>query len=169
MIVFMNTITKQQLHKTFTIDVEQGKFFWKNVSKHHKNLNGFEAGYAQKTHSKVYWVISINGKKHKRSRLMFLYVNDRFPSPCVDHINGNSLDDKIQNLREASLLENAWNHKKRKRRIDLPMGVRSMANGKFQARISCQGKQLHLGVFDNPEEAKQMYELKRKELYGQFA
>jgi hypothetical protein len=165
----MSTITKQQLSETFAIDLDQGKFFWKNVSKYHNTLNGLEAGNAQKTHSKVYWVISLNGKKHKRSRLMFLYVNDRFPTPCVDHINGNSLDDRIQNLREASLLENAWNHKMRKRQIDLPMGVRSMANGKFQARIGYQGKQLHLGVFETPDEAKTIYETKRKELYGKFA
>ena len=100
---------------------------------------------------------------------MFLYVYGYFPFPCIDHINGNSLDDRIENLREATIIENAWNHKKRKRKINLPMGVRNMANGKFQARIGYKGKQLHLGVFDTANEAKNIYELKRKELYGKFA
>lgn len=162
-------ITKNDLINLFDVFPDEGKFVWKNVSKHHKRLNGQEAGCPSMANCKEYWHIKINGKRYKRGRLMFLYVYGNFPNPCVDHINGNSLDDKIQNLREASVLENAWNHKKRTRRIDLPMGVRNMANGKFQARISYKGKQLHLGVFDTPDEAKAIYETKRKELYGKFA
>jgi hypothetical protein len=163
-------ITKHDLIELFDVYSDEGKFVWKNVSKHHKRLNGQEAGCpALNQNGKTYWNIKINNKRYKRSRLMFLYVYGEFPNPCVDHINGNSLDDRIENLREATVIENAWNHKKRKRKINLPMGVRNMANGKFQARISYKGKQLHLGVFDTPDEAKAIYETKRKELYGKFA
>jgi hypothetical protein len=163
-------ITKHDLINLFDVYSDEGKFVWKNASKHHKSLNGKEAGCPSKNQSgKIYWNIKINNKRYKRGRLMFLYVYGEFPNPCVDHINGNSLDDRIENLREATVIENAWNHKKRKRIIDLPMGVRNMANGKFQARISYKGKQLHLGVFDTPNEAKAVYEKKRKELYGKFA
>ena len=163
-------ITKHDLINLFNVYPDEGKFVWKNVSKHHKSLNGQEAGCpVVNQNGKTYWNIKINNKRYKRGRLMFLYVYGGFPNPCVDHINGNSLDDRIENLREATVIENAWNHKKRKRRIDLPMGVRNMANGKFQARISYKGKQLHLGVFDTPDEAKAIYETKRKKLYGKFA
>jgi hypothetical protein len=162
-------ITKNDLINLFDVFPDEGKFVWKNVSKHHKRLNGQEAGCASDANKKPYWNIKINNKRYKRGRLMFLYVYGEFPNPCVDHINGDSLDDRIKNLREATVMENAWNHKKRKRRIDLPMGVRNMANGKFQARISYKGKQLHLGVFDTPNKAKAIYETKRKELYGKFA
>jgi len=163
-------ITKIDLNNLFDVYPNEGKFVWKNVSKHHKRLNGQEAGCPCATHNKkLYWTIKINNTRYKRGRLMFLYVYGKFPNPCIDHINGNSIDDRIENLREATVLENAWNHKNRKRKIDLPMGVRNMANGKFQARISYKGKQLHLGVFETPNEAKVIYETKRKELYGKFA
>ena len=163
-------IAKHDLIELFDVYPHEGKFVWKNVSKHHKCLNGQEAGSPVTGRSgKTYWCIQINNKKYKRGRLMFLYVHGELPNPCVDHINGNSLDDRIENLREATVIENAWNHKKRKRTIDLPMGVRNMANGKFQARISYKRKQLHLGVFDTPDEAKKIYEQKRKELYGEFS
>ena len=162
-------ITKHDLIKLFDVYPNEGKFIWKNVSKYHPDLFGKEAGCPSPANKKIYWHIKINNKRYKRGRLMFLYVYGRFPNPCIDHINGNSLDDKIKNLREATVIENAWNHKKRKRQIDLPMGVRNMANGKFQARIGYRGKQLHLGVFKTPIEAKKIYEAKRKELYGKFA
>jgi hypothetical protein len=162
-------ITKQDLINFFDVYPDSGKFIWKNVSKHHNRLNGQEAGCSADANGKPYWNIKINNKRYKRGRLMFLFVYSRFPNPCVDHINGNSLDDSIKNLREATILENAWNRKKIKRTIDLPMGVRNTLNGKFQARISFKGKQLHLGVFKTADEAKAVYEQKRKELYGKFS
>lgn len=166
----MKTLTYSELINLFDICPNTGKFFWKNVSKHHKSLNGKEAGCIQKTVSgKKYHVIKINGKKYKRGRLMFFYVFKNFPKPCVDHINGNSLDDRIENLREASILENAWNHKNRKKTSKLPMGIRLTKNNKYQARISFMGKLLHLGIFENVEDAHNCYQLKRKELYGKFA
>jgi hypothetical protein len=162
-------ITKLDLDNLFDVYPNEGKFVWKNASKYHQDMNGKEAGFCQANRKKQYWVIKINNIPYKRGRLMYFYVNGKFPSPCVDHINGNSLDDRIENLRQATVIENAWNHKKRKRSVNLPMGIRSMANGKFQARIGYKSKQIHLGVFETVDEAKKVYELKRKELYGEFA
>ena len=163
-------ITKLELDTLFDVYPNEGKFVWKNAPKNHKDMNGKEAGFNQLTHNKKqYRVIKINKTIYKRGRLMFFYIHGKFPTPCVDHINGDSLDDRIANLREATIIENAWNHKKRKRKSNLPMGVRLMANGKFQARIGYKSKQIHLGVYSTADEAKKIYEIKRKELYGEFA
>ena len=40
----MNNNLRELLEHTFTFDLENGKLFWKNVSKYHSKLNGFEAG-----------------------------------------------------------------------------------------------------------------------------
>ena len=162
-------ITKNDLINLFDVYPNEGKFFWKNVSKYHNQINGMEAGCASPANGKNYWNIKINSKRYKRGRLMFLYVYGKFPNPCVDHINGDSLDDRIENLREATVIENAWNHKKRKRKTNLPMGVRNTKYGKYQARISFKGKLLHLGIFETVEKAQSIYQIKRKELYGEFA
>lgn len=165
----MNTITKQLLDKLFVIDIFSGKMYWKNVSKFHNSLNGKEAGCCQKTTgNKAYWVIKINNKKYKRGRLIFFYVNNFFPTPCVDHIDGNSLNDAITNLRQASVTENSWNHKGRKKKSNLPMGIRASGN-KFIARIAFNKKTIYLGTFNNLEEAKQTYKQKRIELYGKYS
>lgn len=119
---------------------------------------------------KRYWVIKISRTSFKRGRLIFLAAHGRLPTPCVDHDNGDSLDDRKSNLREATVIQNAWNHKKRARRIDLPMGVRVLReSGRFQARISFHGRQIHLGAYDTPEQAHDVYLAKRKELYREWA
>lgn len=159
---------KELIEYSFDFDLENGKIYWKNVSKHHNRLNGKEAGMARKGKGdKYYWVIKLNGKAYKRSRLIYFYIHGRFPSPCIDHINGNSLDDRPSNLREATVTQNSWNHKGRKKKSDLPMGIRKQCN-KYIARISYNKKQIIIGSFDDIETANAAYKNKRIELYGNF-
>lgn len=167
----MEIINCEQVHRLFVVDEVAGRFFWKIPPRTHPRLLGKEAGSIKKTHSgKLYWMIKIGGTIFNRSRLMYLHIHGRFPYPCVDHVNGNSLDDRPDNLREATITENAWNHKFRARRIDLPMGVRLIqSSGRYQARISCNKKQIHIGAYDTPEEAHAAYVSKRKELFHEFA
>ena len=154
----------------FNIDFDAGKMFWEKPSKYHIEKMGQEAGGPTITHNKkYYWTVRIGGRKYKRGRLLFLAAYGTWPEPCIDHINGNSLDDSLSNLREATFLQNSWNHKGRKRRIDLPMGVLLCASGRFGARITCRGKQIHLGTYITPDEASTVYQSKRRELYGKFA
>jgi hypothetical protein len=160
----------EQLRELFRTDLEAGKLYWRRPPKHHPRLVGKEAGGARPSHNgKRYWVIKIGRKAVKRGRLVFALAHGRFPAPCVDHINGDSLDDRIANLREATITENAWNHKRRAKRSDLPMGVRTDARGRFVARIRANGTPFHLGTFDTVAEARAAYAAKRKELFGEFA
>jgi hypothetical protein len=164
-------ITKDELLKTLTVDMDNGKFYWLTASKYHSDLTGNEAGCPSKHHSgKLYWHIKINGRRYKRGHLMHLVVTGRFPAPCLDHINGDSLDDRPSNIREATITQNAWNHKKRSKKTKLPMGVRR-SNGcdRFQARITVNKNKISLGCFGTPEEARDMYINSRKKFYGEFA
>lgn len=159
----------EQINNAFYFDLDKGIMYWKNVSKYHSGLNGTIAGNVTRSRKdKLYWVISFNGKKYKRSRLIYLFVNKRLPIPCVDHINGDSLDDRPINLREVTVTQNNWNHKGRKKKTDLPMGVRTNGN-KYVARISHNKKQITIGTFNNLQDAHQAYLMKRNELYGQYS
>ncbi len=160
-----------ELHAIFTFDFERGRVFWKCPPKNHPRLVGSEAGSPRTAQSgKVYWHIKIGRKAYKRGRLIYLAATGRHDFECIDHINGDSEDDRLVNLREATITQNAWNHKGRARRIDLPMGVRRIArSGRYEARISYHKRQMHLGAFDTPEEAHAVYLAKRKELFREFA
>lgn len=159
------------LERLFEFDLAAGRIFWKIPPPNHPRLRGKEAGGAQSNRDrKIYWVVRSGREAWKRGRLIFFMAQDRWPSPCVDHIDGDSLNDCASNLREATITENAWNHRTRKRRIPLPMGVRIVtSSGRYEARIAHNKKMIHLGAFDTPAAAQAVYLAKRKELYGEFS
>lgn len=149
---------------------KSGVFYWISPPPAHSDLLGELAGSPTLCNGKAYWTITIDRVKYKRSRLAFLYITGAMPPDQIDHINGNSLDDRWQNLRPATATENAWNHKGRARKVNLPMGVRKNASsGRFSARIGVRGKQISLGSFDTPEEAHAVYLNARKQYFGEFA
>lgn len=147
-----------------------GVMIWVNVSPYHKEKNGREAGtLLPNNHRKFYHVISLGGRKHKRSRLAFAWMTGRWPAHQIDHINGDSTDDRWENLREATATQNAWNHRKRAKTSGLPMGVRSNPSGRFSARIAVNKRMIQIGTFDTSEAAAEAYAAARRQYYGQFA
>lgn len=163
-------VTQELLSRLFRFDLENGKIFWREPPKQHPRLLGQEAGCPHTTHTgKSYWHVKIGGKAIKRSHIIFRVVFGYWPKPCVDHKDGDSLNDCPSNLRQATVLQNNWNHQKRKRSVKLPMGVRALPSGKFQARVGYLGSQIALGAFDTAEEAQNAHRQKREALYGQFA
>lgn len=163
-------ISRRELYKIFCVDLQRGKLFWKTPPKPRAGLVGLEAGTVRESRcGKKYWIVKLGGRAYGRAHLIFLAANGRYPRPMVDHRDGDSLNDRPSNLRDATRTQNAWNHKGRKRRIDLPMGVRLTKSGRFAARISFHGKQIHLGAFNTIDEASFVYAVKRQKLYGEFA
>ncbi|MGX9983927.1 HNH endonuclease [Methylobacterium fujisawaense] len=165
----MAEMTRERLLEMLRFEPETGRFFWIKPPRCHPEVNGKEAGYAQRgTNGKDYWHIKIDGGKYKRSHLVFLLRNGRFPFPCADHRDGNSLNDRPDNIREATIHQNNMNHQKRAKRSPLPMGVRKLGS-RFQARLAHNGRTNYLGTFATADEARAVYLLKRKECFGEFA
>jgi hypothetical protein len=86
----------------------------------------------------------------------------------VDHINGNGLDNRVANLRVATVAENSRNQRPRGSRW--PKGVYlDSFTGRFKAQITFNRKCLNLGRFDTPEEAHSAYCKAAAELHREFA
>lgn len=88
---------------------------------------------------------------------------------CVDHINGNPLDNRRANLRLGTLSQNQGNRSVALFKASkLPKGVYKDRKG-LRACISINGKSKHLGSFKTVEEASACY-IKAAALYfGEFA
>jgi len=70
----------------------------------------------------------------------------------IDHINHNRLDNRKSNLRFATNSQNQFNRKK-KSKEEAGVARHSQYSDKWRARITVNGKEHHLGLFNTKEEA----------------
>lgn len=80
------------------------------------------------------------------------------PDAEVDHINGNALDCRVQNLRACTSQQNCANRGpiqglKRKNTSGVAGVYRSQTQNKWMARIRVGNKRFNLGTFENREDA----------------
>lgn len=89
-------------------------------------------------------------------------------APCVDHRNGDGLDNRRGNLRPATFADNARNARIRKDNTSGFKGVKLMS-GRWYAQIRVNRKRHHLGMFATPEEAHTAYCRAAAHHFGEFA
>lgn len=91
-------------------------------------------------------------------------------SQCVDHIDGNGLNNTRINLRIATSQQNTWNQRPTGRSISGFKGVFWRKNrGHFFASIAADRVYHYLGSFSCPVEAAKAYDEAAKRLHGDFA
>ena len=160
-----NSISQQRLKTLLKYNADSGVFVWLKPSKYHSEKTGMEAGCAGNSRGKEYITIRIDGIGWKAHRLAWLYVFGVMPV-TIDHINGNSIDNRIENLRSVTQFENCQNHKEKIKPNGLPTGVSFTSNGKFRARIRVRNKAIALGVFDSAEAAQARYREARNVMHS---
>lgn len=88
----------------------------------------------------------------------------------IDHINGDTLDNRKENLRLATHAQNKHNRGKLKNNTS---GIKGICwhkdRRKWHARIGIDGKRIHLGLFPTKELASQAYKDAAKKYHKQFA
>lgn len=86
----------------------------------------------------------------------------------VDHINGNGLDCRRENLRLCGHAENMQNRKIAKSN---KLGMKGVyrAGSRFRAEIKAFGLKYRLGTYGSPHEASAAYQMAATELHGAFA
>jgi hypothetical protein len=128
---------------------------------------GAKAGSVGK---KGYVVLGLKNRHYKAHRVVWLLVNKSWPKMSLDHINGVKTDNRIENLREATVTLNLANREKQKDTSSRFKGVHWVkAEKKWKAGIRVEGKKRHLGYFSCEESAAKAYDAEAKKLYGDFA
>lgn len=125
-------------------------------------------GHVWYTVTKGYVASKINGRTTRLHRLILgLFPDDKLQA---DHINHNKLDNRKSNLRACTNAQNCANRLRRRDNVSGYKGVRwNVPAKKWQARIQCEGRSYHLGIFDKIEDAVMAYNTKAQELFGEFA
>lgn len=103
----------------------------------------------------LYFLIGFHGKTHLLSHLVWIWHFGQIPAGmCIDHIDGYTTNNKIENLRLVTYLENNRNRRISSRNTSKFSGVSySNQNKKWRADISVSNKQVCLGFFDTWLEA----------------
>ena len=113
---------------------------------------------------------SKNGSKEYAHRLVWLYHHGFMPK-MIDHIDGDTKNNRIENLRECSNAQNQYNSK---RRIDNSSGYRGVYFRKghassWLAMIKVNKKQIGLGHFKTAKLAAAAYAEGAKTYAKEFA
>lgn len=121
--------------------------------------------YVRGHSNKLYATISYNGIKLFLHRFLIGITDTNYSlDKTVDHINGNSLDNRLSNLRICTQKENMKNIRKNK----IPGVAWLKYNKKWVARIMSNYKSIHIGNYTTYEEAVLARLIKEKELCGEF-
>lgn len=156
--------TKELLHELF--DYKDGVLYWKLDRANGKVKAGDVAG-SKKPDGRI--IISINHKMYKAHRLIFLYHHGRLPK-LVDHDDNNNLNNRIENLRDATKGQNAYNSKLSKANKSGVKGVFwYKRDSKWKVKLRVNGKSKDFGTYFDIDYAKFVADAMRYKYHGNFA
>lgn len=151
------------LHKLF--EYKDGFLYWK-ITRCSLALKGSKAGCLN---GRNYYVVGIDRKKYLVHRIIWA-MHGNEPVEVLDHVNGDTTDNRIQNLRAATFTSNMCNMKRSKRNFSGIKGVSwSRATGKWAGSVWYQRKLYKTPDFESKEECAKAVKKLRCELHGDFA
>jgi hypothetical protein len=143
-------------------EYKDGELFWKQRGK--SRQLGRPAGAVNRD---GYRRIKYQGKLYAVHRLVWAYHGNE-PVAFIDHINGDVLNNRIENLRGATHSQNCMN---RRVRFDSKSGVKGVTwkKNKWYTCVILDCKRHSAGSFYSKEEAIAALDKLREELHGEFA
>lgn len=155
-------ITQEYLHEIF--DYKDGVLYWKKSGK--GRIKSLIVGGPDKD---GYIQVSINHKKYKAHRLIFMMFHGFLPK-MIDHIDGNPSNNRIENLRESTHLQNQYNRKIAKNNTSGYKNVRwSKKDKRWTVIIKVCGKNTYIGQFKDLELADLVAQEARDKYHKEFA
>lgn len=162
-------VTQSRLHELF--DYKDGNLIWKNVTDKKRIKTGYIAGQLFTSQvGRKYWSIRVDKKNYYAHRLIWIFHFGKITKDHIDHIDGNGLNNKVENLREATHKENCRNIKVSSANTSGYTGVYlDKKRNKFVSQIKVDGKHKYLGSFLNIDDALNARIKAEKQYFCEFA
>jgi hypothetical protein len=163
----MSTATEKEIREKLQYSPELGGscLSWKK-SKFPKKV-GAMAGAIK---SDGYWRIVVGGKTLLAHRIVWFLHHNRFPMADLDHVDNNKLNNRIENLREATRSQNNMNTSPTKRNTS---GAKNVSfhkrQKKWEVRVQVNRKMINFGYCDDLELAELVAIEAREKYHGNYA
>lgn len=120
--------------------------------------------------SNGYWRAYVRGSGRRRALQVYLHqlIGQRLGFARSDHINRDRLDNRRENLREATAAENMRNRSRHKNNKTGVLGV-SMSRGLYRATVTLERRQYFAGRHKTLAEAVVARDALARRLHGEFA
>ena len=176
--------TEELIRTSLKYDPETGELFWRrrhedtflSTDKRSKSwiASSWNAKHAGKP---AFSTIGRHGYRRGKignhydfaHRIAFFLQMGRFPKECIDHINGDRLDNRWCNLREVTRSQNQMN-KGPYGKVPQYIGVSwDKSKNRYVAYVRFNGKRIYIGRSTDPELLARKRDQKAKELFGEYA
>ena len=169
------TLDRAQLHELFSY--RDGQIFWRPrpydtfatlgaAKTWHKRWAGKRAGVLN---AAGYRYVSFSKQRYLEHRIIYAMHYAEVPD-LLDHANHDSSDNRVENLRPASRVENGRNRVAKKRSTSRYLGVSWYTRDKmWSVQTKFGEKRMYLGRFESETDAAVAYDTFAKANYGEFA
>lgn len=151
---------RDELSRIFRADFDAGTLVSRKT--------GVIAGGPHRSGYMAVWV-RVGGRRRGLlvHRVLWLLKHGEYPKGPLDHANGVRTDNRMCNLREATVAQN--NANRGPVRAGLKGATIDRRTGRFVAQINVDGKNIFLGRHKTEAMAHEAYMQKAREVYGDFA
>jgi hypothetical protein len=157
-------INNELLDSIFIYNKEKGSLIWK-VTTSTKHKQGTIVGYLN---DGGYLAFTLFGNVYLVHRIIWKIENKTFPIEYIDHIDRDRTNNRITNLREATMQQNNFNRTRKDNSTGYTGVALDKRCGKYRAYINIKGKQKSLGYYFTAYDASLAREAAAKELHGEF-
>ena len=125
-------------------------------------------------HSQGYLIVDLRENAIRKTHLLHrlvccAFINNSNNKQFVDHIDNNRTNNHIGNLRFATNKENQQNSKLSSRNTSTVKGVYfEKSHKKWRAQIRIDGIKIHIGYYDDLEDAKIARVNRANEAFGEY-
>lgn len=167
-------LTADQFRDLVTYEPDTGSLIWKWRPNGPAAWNTQFAGRVVGSRNEEgYLKMLTYGRTYLCHRVIWYIQTGVWPPMGIDHRNGVRDDNRWDNLRLATVAQNAQNSGPRAFTVSRAAGLKGVnyhrKTGKWIGRIKANGQFHYLGIFRTAEEAHAAYVVACRRLHGDFA